>query len=324
MVDIVPLMPTSLLTPTIAWLTPEQAPLLDALASRVGLDLRLVGSVGHLDRPADDDRPTTDDPRVFVQHAFDDANAQPLALFLDPSPLDDPALLAAVPEAFRLHALGPTPTDVRELQTLRQRRLEAAPIFGLMRDARRFADVLDALGALGELRTVHVAIRTPASAWPASAALYDAMHLLHALLGLPESVDASTATARSLRDVRGNLTAHLRFARGLSATVSIAEQSGGWSRGMTIVAAEGTLRFTDAGFEIIGPDGAIRDRSSRADQAATQDVLSEHLARAIDPRLPSPEPYDRAEVLAMCGAVLLSARSGCAERPGDVLVMASG
>lgn len=98
---------------------------------------------------------------------------------------------------------------------------------------------------------------------------------------------------------------------------------------MTVLGEKGCLRVNDAELELTGINGELLDRSAIAppfdpasggpDRAAA--IISDQLKRALDVRAPQPTPMDRAKVLAMCEAAILSARTGEAEYPQTILQM---
>jgi hypothetical protein len=208
---------------------------------------------------------------------------------------------------------------------------------------RSMANTRDALSNLGIARTMSVSMRCGRSEGTLGARLYDAMQLVHAVMGVPETIDAAVVTlsgaggvhmapADTLVSLQGELTANLRFNSGRSATLSLSDRCGGWFRGGTIVGEHGCIRFDERGFEHIDPNGAVVDESPPKPKPGTRKkvveapsaglMISDQIARMMDPRAALFEPFDEINVLAMCEAALLSARTGQGESPETILRMA--
>jgi hypothetical protein len=162
------------------------------------------------------------------------------------------------------------------------------------------------------------------------------MLVVHALLGVPETIDAAHvpadplappgATPQALRSLQGDLGASLRFSGRRAATISISNDAGPWFRGLTILCERGSIRACEQGLQRFGPDGTLLDATPAG--ATEKDpglhALVTAITRALDHRIPAPPPADLPAVLAMCHAALLSARTSQAEPPATLLRMASG
>jgi hypothetical protein len=213
---------------------------------------------------------------------------------------------------------------------------DAVRTLGLLRNTPIWLRATDALANFGPVQTVSVSSRCARDASSLGARLFDAMTLVHALLGLPESVDAALVThptpsagqgpPRTLRRLRGDITANLRFGAHRAGALTLSDRGGRWFRGVTLLGDAGCFRLDEKGFEHLDPDGALVDASEPTDAPGTGEsgahAVATDLRRALDPHLPAPEPMDVRSVLAMCEAAILSASTGAAEPPSTILQMA--
>lgn len=285
------------------------------------------------------------DPRQALTTADAD-----VALFLTAGgareALDDAAVLAAISErGMKLATIEPTPASTMDLARF-EKALgphEAVRVVPALTRATVFTHALDLLAQVGPVRTLSVSTRCARGQGTLFARLFDAMDLVVSLLGEPDSIDASVcgpivpgrvhlAPGDSLRDLRGDLTANLRYAGACAAALSLSDNAGRWFRGVTLVGHGGCLRFDDNSYELIDPSGktvdssASRDRRGRRNAGPAHDVAAAACAQQIgamfDPHAAPAPPRKTATVLAMAEAALLSARTGTAESPGAVLRMA--
>lgn len=281
-----------------------------------------VGALGVPPRPQGHDVPAYfadaerfDDPRqAITEH---DAS---IALFVDPTPLDDPAVIKlCARQELKTLAIGPAPDAVRTWTDAKEHERWSARIVPLLSDSVVAQHASDALEPVGSVLSASIRMSAPHHLGGVPARLFDAMHLLHRRLGVPERIDASCTGPRASEGVRAlsaELHAHLRYP-GLSASVAISDTIHTLGRDALLVCEGGAMRLTDEGFTITAEDGTLLDSGDGGSEPA----LVEQLRRAIDPRLPAPERYDRAAVLAMCEATALSVRTGEPERPHDLLEM---
>lgn len=219
-------------------------------------------------------------------------------------------------------------------------RAEFVPLFWRV---RAMANTRDALANLGPVRTMALSMRNARVEGTLGARLYDAMQLVHAVMGVPETIDAAVVTlsgkgsvhlapADTLPELHGELTANLRFDSGRSATLALSDRSGGWFRGGSIIGEHGCIRFDERGFEHVDISGAVVDESPPKPKPGARKkvvetpsaalMISDQIARMLDPRAAIFERYDETNVLAMCEAALLSARTGQGESPETILRMA--
>mgnify|MGYP001794459730 CR=1 FL=1 len=270
--------------------------------------------------PARGASPEPDDALAETPH-FDDARQAitdaeaDVALFLDPSPLDEPGIVKLCAH----HELTPlclAPADTSNTNAPR--------VLPLLADAVVHASALEALEPVGPVQGLALRMSAPAHLGGLPARLYDAMHLVLKHLGIPEQIHASCTNATregdpSPRQLAGTLHAHLR-APGYAATLAIDARVNILARDALFMCETATLRLTDGGFVVVAHDGAPTDKG----EGAGVDPLVEQLKRVTDPRLPAPAPYEHAEVLALCDAIALSVRTGQPESPHELLQIRGG
>lgn len=336
------------------WLEPSQVELARAILDATGMIPAFVGGPESASRTGPplaesfEGSQPLDDPRRALTALDAD-----LVLFLTSAgqssadALDDAAALSEARErGLRVASLEPTPASA--LDSARFERdtgtPEAVRIVPSMRRARVMGHVIELLETVAPVRTLSISLRNGRGQGTLFARLFDAMDIVLALLGEPETIDASVcgpavpgrvhlAPGDSLRQLRGDLTANLRFAHACAASVSLSDNAGRWFRGVTLVGHGGSLRFDDSSYELIDPTGKTVDASSaheRRGKKATNNAGNDLAAHAIgeqihamfDMHAPATPPRSTATVLAMAEAALLSARTGSPESPGTVLRMA--
>lgn len=356
------------LTDAMLWIEPSQA----ALAARVCelSGLRVVAAGSPRSSVRSEGRAGEDAGKVFqsaepvhdLRHALATTSAKVVLLWTpfgedgdrgpdQSSVLDDHAALSgAHARGLTLLALDPSPASLDAYGAGAEFwRHEPVRFMPLMRRSRAFVSAQEMLPAIGPLRTVFVAMRSAGGCGSLSARTFDAMSVIHTLLGEPESIDCSVvppgiagglhhAPSESFRRLRGDLSANLRFSGAKAASLALSDRAGHWLRGVTLVGDNGCIRLTDRGMEVTGPDGStIEGETQPADPLAAahagaarleapapavEEIIAQQVARALDPRAPAPEPVDTVAVLSMCEAALLSARTGQNESPATIMRMA--
>ena len=339
-------------TRTILWLDPQQVAFAHHIAQTVPLKVIAWGFPPGA-RPAADD-PTEafpdatrfdnprrilrdNEPAFFLQLSGAPAADAPG----DGPPSDDPEFMEECRDrAITVASLEPTPATASACSEFSHAGApDPAHIIPLIRDTSAWRDAAEAIEHFGPIRTVTISCRAPARTGSLAARLLDAMHLFHALLGLPESIDAAHAapsapgggppvTSRSLRRIRGDLTANLRVGLQRAASLTVSDRAGQWFRGVTLLAESGCLRLDERGFEHHDPEGALIASSSvepeRLHPDAAVDAVSHTLRRLLDHHRPPMAPIDHRTILAMCEAAVLSAATGQAESPQTILQIARG
>lgn len=257
-------------------------------------------------------------------------------------PSDAGAVLAARGRGVKVVTLEPLPSSALELAgawssvgTGGARAVDAARLAPLARAGRSFREAAEVLQMFGAARTLMVEVCCRPEEGSLGACMFGAVEALLGLLGEPESVDAAYAPPRrgllvplpgeSLRDAHGDITANFRFVDGRAAAMVTSDQSGRWSRNVTLLGEGGRLRIYDDGFEWVSAEGVRMDaarqtkrRGETPEVARSVEALADSLARLLDPAIPEPGPVDHAGVLAVCQAALLSTRTGSAESPSTI------
>jgi hypothetical protein len=342
-------------TPAVAWLAPDQGDLVQAIAARLNLRITAVGCAEPGRRADLADRfnaQPLSDPRAALA-----ATTAPLFLFADPGDFgaraahDDARVIRAAGErGVRVATLEPMPASVLELVAglePGQAPLDAGPRaqwahpVPLSRWTSQIREIIEILDAFGTVRAAAIhALGAPAHG-SLGARLFDAMDLVLAILGQPETIDASFVAAAAgqplhaapgdtLRGLHGDLAAHLRFADGKSATLLASNQAAQWERVVTLLGPGGRLRVYADGFEWVNPQGEKIDasRQRRIIRGASATVppavlaISDQLETLLQAGSAAPGVPDYARVLALAQAALLSARTGEGESPGTILRMA--
>lgn len=255
------------------------------------------------------------------------------------SPSDAAAVLAASQRGVRVLTLEPLPASALELGGPWRPAGGAAPadavrFIPLARSAKPFRDAAEILEMFGKPRTVLVEACCRPEEGSLGARLFGAVETLLCLMGEPETVDAAYAPphrsqlipqlGETLRDTHGDIAASVRFGDGRAAAIVASDQSGRWSRAVTMLGPEGRLRIYDDGFEWVNAAGdrvdASRETKRRGETAASRgvQVIADAIRRTLDPAIPDEGPLDRAAVLAVCQSVLLSTRTGSGENPATI------
>lgn len=346
-------------TPTLAWLEPNQRPLLEAVAAQARLQLIAAGCPSGSARAAavriegaeefTDLRSVLTSTEARALLLMTGAGAEPIAAAGEQSPLRDAELLRVCQSrGIAVLSLEPIPASTSfftDAPAPGPDSARALPMVPLLTHTKVFADALEAMESIGPPRTLNFSAWSGPGQGALGARLFDAAMVVHALLGAPESIDASIVTrvsvsgvrlapGETIRELRGDMTGNFRFAGAKAASFSLSDRGGRWFRGLTIVGDAGRMRLDERGFESFTSDGASTDASShprrrsapsspRPDtDAGAVDAIAQAIARALDPRAPKVAPIDHAAVLATCEAAILSARTGQPESPDTILRMA--
>ncbi len=349
-------MPDTARPSTLLWIDARQSAFAAAVAERAGLEVVGVavapgapGSPGAAEAPWAPERlfpeaSISTDLRAAIAELKPDLavflsgrGAEPTAGRRGAPPLMDASVRTLCEtHGVRVMTLEPVPGSLDELRRLEGAAVDVVP---LLARSPAYLDAVEAIDQLGAVRTAAATLLGGAAAGSLGARLFDAMHLLHGLLGVPESIDAAHAPVdarvgappptASLALLEGDMTANLRFAGARAASVCLSNRGGQWFRGLTLLGERGRMRLDERGFEIISPEGESLDRSS-AREAVDESVrpavraVASSIARLLDRHAPTPAPVPIREVLAMCEAATLSAQTGQAESPHTVLAMMGG
>lgn len=343
--------------PALVWCEASQRPLAAAVAKGAGLRVVSAGIAGDAARARGldgssafpDAEPITDLRQALATAPIGAAFLAAPAWSAE-APLGDADLLRlARSRGITILTMEPIPATYADARAGDPSQwAETIRFIGLFRALPSLVTVQDLLATFGAARTVCISFRSGKGQGSLGARLFDAMHTVHSVLGMPEYVDAAVITqvaasglrlepGETLRSLHGDLTASLRFAGAKSAALSLSDRAGRWFRGVAIVGEDGCIRLDESGIERIDSDGAILEKSPAAKRkpkdksgplfegvvdASAVEVLVEAARRAADPRAPRSEPYDLEAVVAMCEAAILSARTGQPESPATVMRMA--
>ena len=324
--------------PTLAWLSPIQAELAAGIARHAGLTITRVGcsdaeksgAGADLARalhatPADDLRSalaSSEIDAVLIGAITPDESEHTL--------LAPDVLRGLTQHGVRVFSLAPPPGrigDPGQSFTSGPGPIEMVP---MLRRSPGFQAAMTALESFGAIRTVAISARCGVARGSLGARLVDAMDAALALLGEPDSIDATIAAPacaapqpETLLELRGDCSALLRCPDGRSASVSLTDQAGQWFRGVTILGERGCLRVEDDAFEWIDPDGQPIDRSERADEHPDPArIIGQAIARRLSGVTEPEDPRVRLRAIGMAEAAALSARTGQPESPAKLLHLA--
>ncbi|MEX2673336.1 MAG: hypothetical protein WD294_14635 [Phycisphaeraceae bacterium] len=199
------------------------------------------------------------------------------------------------------------------------------PILGWWwRQSPAWLAAADPQQAVGSVRGANVVTLAPAYTASLLARLIDAFDMLVALMGVPESIDASLSGVLSeppeeLRGLTGHLTAHLRFADGASASLLASDRAANWQRRLTALGSEAQLELGDIAYRLHERDGKLIDSLEHLDQPLDAvDLLVQQWRRIISGGV-IPRHQDQRTLIACCQAALLSCRTGQLESPNTLL-----
>jgi len=269
-------------TPALVWLRPTQAPLLASIARIANLRVIAAGAPPAEARSAptafDADESFTDLRSALATTEaglilfLTAPDAEPLANPADQSPIADLELIRLChARNATLLSLEPIPASASDIPLLTLgptgESARRNPMIPLLTQTKVFADALEAIASLGQPRTVSLSFWSGPGEGSLGARLFDAAQVIHALLGPPDTIDASVVTrvsrsgvrmapGETLRNLRGDMTANLRFAGAKAAALTLSDRGGRWFRGASIVNDAGRIRLDESGFEPIDAAGA--------------------------------------------------------------------
>ena len=254
----------------------------------------------------------------------------------DAGAADLKAIAQAKARGARVICLEPVPASVLEWSSGGWGRAELAHaadamwMAPLVRRTRAFTEAREVLASLGAPRTISVECLAGLETSSLASRLADAIDVVMALMGEPETIDAAarepapirdaSKPARSLRDVRGDVTAVLRFADGRCASILASDSGARWARAVTVLADGGRVRMSDEGFTCYSATGKLLDRHRLPKKRGNPAVFAH--AEALHDLLARPGvevgPTKMEPILTIAQAVLLSLRSGQAESVSSV------
>lgn len=195
-----------------------------------------------------------------------------------------------------------------------------------MRQSRGCVSAMQLLEDFGRIECVHVSMTAGQQQTSPWALLYDAMDMVHALLGVPDEVFAAHAGARSLQpDVIAGITGHfsvaLRFPGQTAASIVCSDGGGSWDRRVLVLGSGGRLIIDDDHVEWTLPDGEAADAGS-TESAETANGVGElaahHLRRVLESVEEAEAPETIGRVLALCESARVSCLTGQAEVPSQI------
>ena len=269
-----------------------------------------------------------------LRAAIASADGIDLVLLADPDGFgEDPADAAAIESLIRrggkVLSFEPMPPSVQSISSGWGVSIDGTPLYALVgfagsaRATPVFREAFEALDQFGLVTAFAANCTAGPAAGSLGARLMSVMELVHPIAGEPELIHASFAQPRETRpgrddrlyELRGTMTANIRFADHRAATVLVSAATEPWHRGITILGPGGRMRLWDDGFRWTGPDGSTVDEH-RAELGPVGNPASHHLAASVLAVFQSGPPRMYAtSVLAMAEAALLSTRTGAAESP---------
>ncbi|MEK6700761.1 MAG: hypothetical protein AABZ53_00730 [Planctomycetota bacterium] len=310
-----------------AWLHPAQARLVGVLGDACGLSItRAGGPVDHHRVCADlsAGAAVDDARRMFVE-----AETQAVLLFDTTGMVGGKAgdearhVGAAISRGVKVISLDPIPGTAFEPAGA-ETGLGGLLMLASMRTMPAMREAGELLQSFGHPTAMIVEAIAGSGETSMGSRLFDAMGMVFAVMGEAESVAAAYVPAttlgggppgETLRDLRGTLSATLRFSDGRSASVVASDRGAAWRRSATMLSARGRFTMSDDGFEWRDESGVQID--SWAAKAPTgpaagwraAEVMGESLSRLLDPLLSAEPKIDTAGVMCLCQTALLSCRT---------------
>ena len=192
---------------------------------------------------------------------------------LEPLPASLLQLAAVSAKAASPVALGPeSGAESEELRTSLGEWAAMAPLSRLTSAAQEAIEAITG-GTFGPVRSATISCLGSPAEGSLGARLVDAMDLVLALLGEPETIDAAFTASdaarnlhplpgESLRGLHGDMTANLRFGGGRAACVYCSSHAGRYDLAATLIGPGGCLHLSLEGTELIDARGhpALRQR----------------------------------------------------------------
>ena len=189
----------------------------------------------------------------------------------------------------------------------------------------------DPLDMLGQIRLVRFSSYGGLGEGSLFARLYDAWRIILKLGEVPDTVDASLASAtnqepQDLRSISGHMAAHARMSTA-SALLDVSDGSGPNGRQLLVAADDGQLSIGEQAYELRDATGQHLDGQDACEPPLTfADAIAQQWQSLLNgsPRqsIPTRNPMvadDEPILLASCLACLLSARTGQPESPRKLL-----
>ena len=279
----------------VAWIAPEQAPLVKDVAKASKLKLVAIGTSNQSELPAIGNK----------LKAEMCADIRSLA-----TNYEDAILWIAEPQAYEVslcellrhrgsQTVTTTPlSGAMDALVDESGKPPAAKFIPLMRRSASYGEAQDDIEQFGQPISAHCTMTCSTVEGTLWSRLFDAMDFIHGLFGPPEVVQAFLHSSRvpdEPSDLRGHMTVNLQFQHTRVATLLLSDQAS-WKRELQIIGEDHSLTFGDGCVAIskLIADGIHSCESTTADA----------------PR-----------ILALCESARLSCLTGSSEQPSRVLEM---
>jgi predicted dehydrogenase len=158
---------------------------------------------------------------------------------------------------------------------------------------------------------------------------WDALATLIGLLGLPESVYASIRGSGgrddTFIDLTGAASLTLRFAEGVTVSVTLSDRIGPWRRELLLMGQDAVLRLDERQYQFTRSNGEVIDEARTPEVSGAQRAADELRAFIREQGLPaSPHKgwlHRLPEISATMEAMVVSQRTGQAEAPERFLYL---
>lgn len=344
--------PDSLAPELILWTDPHRATLCGHIIRAMDASVRLIGVGG----PRGSDAvklaqqhalPCTDDLRkLLVEHPAT------FLLLATAEPVDSKLLQLAMNQGTTILTLEPIASNFDQIITTKapqgEGRLLTLPAFTFSPAWTKAGETQD---LLGHIRLIAFESVGPLVQQSLHARHAEAWQIITRLAAMPESIDCSlvgplTEIPDDPRAITGHLTAHARLPRGAAAQITLSDQASRHRRRLMIIGDLGRLLMTDTAYQLFGRDAENNkhdmliedvdltatlplDETGLSEDEAAANIFAQLAAaqwrRLIDhPDHPwqTSSTQDQAANLACQMAALLSARTGQAESPSKMAMLA--
>jgi hypothetical protein len=213
-------------------------------------------------------------------------------------------------------ALGDILADPKEAATA-----DVAPLF---RRSGGYRAALDAMSDFGPPRCISIVFGCNTGETTLLARLFDAFDVIDAQASTIEQIDATLAVPRGaapehLADLRGSLTANVRFAGGTCAAIAVSDGACSWFRQLTLISDEGWMRIDDGSFTWMRRDGE-RETGGDGTLMTPGALIGAQIIRRME-NLDAGASPETARLLAWCEAARVSCRTGQSEGPARLVAL---
>ncbi|MHC4976783.1 MAG: hypothetical protein ACYTF7_09285 [Planctomycetota bacterium] len=324
-------MPSTSSTTCCAWITPEQVPLLRSILDSLDCSLEAVGHDGRSGQAAQ--MAESLDARACTHLHELTQHAEGALVLLGTTPQEDlDQIHELCARAERVVTLTPIPSSIKEAHADGAPGRTRLPTFTpLWRSTRGVRSLIEAIETSSMPRVLSIASTSDAHCGGLGARLFDAMDMVHTLLGEPELIDASIHPPRhgglqlqpgnTLSMLSGEMSVHIRCHDQSSATLALSDRGGSWVRSISAMGDAGTMRCEHDHFTWTHSDGHVVEDSDATPDLTFEETVADSVGRELDIHSQTWRPVNTARVMSMCEAAMLSARTGQGESPATVLRM---